>query len=61
MKGTTSPPLIGLSLVISMGLAAIAIPFWEGVGVLASGFWIFNTDEVRPGTNFEHLSMSSNI
>ena len=46
MKSVSSPGLILLMLVLSLGLAATAVPHYEVILVLASGFFIANADEV---------------
>lgn len=46
IKSVTSPPVIGLCILFSMGVAAVAVPFWETVVVLASGFWTTSSDQV---------------
>ena len=46
VKSMSSPGLILLMLVLSLGLAAIAVPYQEIIIVIASGFFISNSDKV---------------
>lgn len=46
VRSVSSPPLIMLFLAISMVCAAATVPFWEGIFILGTGFWFFNSNEV---------------
>lgn len=46
VKSVSSPRLILMLLVISMGIAAASIPYWDTVVVLGTGIWLTSYDDV---------------
>ena len=46
VTSVSSPRLILLLVVLSVGLSAIAVPYYETIIVIPSAFFIYNSDEV---------------
>ena len=55
VRSVSSPPLILMFLAISMVIAAAAIPFWELILVLGTGFWLTSTNEVRKDEDYRYF------
>ncbi|CAM9229526.1 unnamed protein product [Scytosiphon promiscuus] len=47
VKSMSTPIHLLLFLVLSVGIAAITVPFWEQAIVLATGFWFGNSDKAE--------------
>ncbi|CAM9814346.1 unnamed protein product [Ectocarpus fasciculatus] len=45
VQSVSSPWLLSLLLAISMGITSVTVPLWETVYVIATGFWIVNSDQ----------------
>ena len=56
VKSASSPRLVMMFLVISMAVAAVAIPFWDTIIVIGTGFWFTSVDEVT--THYYSTSLS---